>query len=319
MLMRNSGLNKIQDKVSFLKNHLLELTKCPASDKSELNQKISTFASELNKRWVKCHRDHTTFTVKNKEWLEVPIILKIHGNLAQIKRKRGRPTLPFEDSSERTKRQKTSKLRASTSTSELAFATQVSLRSTGKATASTIVKEVALGSPTRARKYKESFRKTLQKKKAMTAEDAVALIIDAKLSRYQYNLIREKDKEIFPSYKNVQKAKKECYPSSEYTKITVSSAEVDLQSLLDHTARRLVQVQKPVIDSQNTITEFTLLYKWGFDGSSGFSSYKIVPGNEANIDESVFFTSIVPIRIVSGSAYNSLKKLLKFLLKKKNT
>lgn len=50
-----------------------------------------------------------------------------------------------------------------------------------------------------------------------SAEEALALIEDVKLSKYQYEIIRKQAKErnanIYPAYSKVLEAKKECYPS----------------------------------------------------------------------------------------------------------
>lgn len=60
------------------------------------------------------------------------------------------------------------------------------------------------------------------------------MIIDAKLTRYQYNIIRSKDKFRFPSYKIIQNIKKTCYPNKNYIKIISTSTKIQLQALLDH-------------------------------------------------------------------------------------
>lgn len=48
-------------------------------------------------------------------------------------------------------------------------------------------------------------------------DEALALIKDAKLSKYQYEVIREKAKainsDIYPSYTSLEEAGKRCYPS----------------------------------------------------------------------------------------------------------
>jgi len=73
---------------------------------------------------------------------------------------------------------------------------------------------------------------------------------DTNLSRDDYDKIRqkclEKNAEIFPSYKKIQDAK-ECYPPKESVTITDSVAKVSLQSLLDHTARRICQSSQDVL------------------------------------------------------------------------
>jgi len=75
--------------------------------------------------------------------------------------------------------------------------------------------------------------------------------MEANLSKHQYFLIRsyvnsKTSFDLFPSYGQLLKAKKLTYPD----KITVSESksEVELQSLVDHTARRIVKLQHDVLE-----------------------------------------------------------------------
>ncbi|GBP69394.1 hypothetical protein EVAR_54813_1 [Eumeta japonica] len=67
-------------------------------------------------------------------------------------------------------------------------------------------------------------------------DEVLSLINETKLTKHQYlvvkNFINAKSPNALPSYPKVLEAKKRCYPSQEF--ITESSAEVELQSLLDH-------------------------------------------------------------------------------------
>jgi hypothetical protein len=60
--------------------------------------------------------------------------------------------------------------------------------------------------------------------------------------------------------------------------VSETTAKVPLGNLLDHTVRRIVQLQNSVIEqylnNKNlTFCEATLVLSYGFDGSSGFSNY----------------------------------------------
>lgn len=93
--------------------------------------------------------------------------------------------------------------------------------------------------------------------------------------------------------------KQRCYPNKEHTKISSTSAEVQLQALLNHTMKHLITVQESGIVSLNNVVlkKLCFISKWGFDGSSGHSSYKqYFHGSEAS-DWTVFITSIVPVRL----------------------
>ncbi|EFN76996.1 hypothetical protein EAI_12678, partial [Harpegnathos saltator] len=76
---------------------------------------------------------------------------------------------------------------------------------------------------------------------------------------------------LYPSYYQIQQAKKDCYPSKEMIKCTDTYAEIELQALLDLTTQRLFKAIK--IDTNTDSQEFKFISKWGFDGASGQSFY----------------------------------------------
>lgn len=104
------------------------------------------------------------------------------------------------------------------------------------------------------------------------------MINEAKLTKHQYLLINEfinsKKNPVLPLYKKVLEAKKRCYPTEQ--EISESSAEFELQSLLDHSATRIMDLQREVLSSlpYETLGDVFLLGKWGFDGFTGHSEYK---------------------------------------------
>lgn len=70
-------------------------------------------------------------------------------------------------------------------------------------------------------------------------DEVLALLTEAKMSKHQYVLIQSfiKSKLLFnflPSYKLLLKTKASSYPDK--ISVSESQAEVELQSLLDHTA-----------------------------------------------------------------------------------
>lgn len=81
----------------------------------------------------------------------------------------------------------------------------------------------------------------------VTEDEALALFVDAKLTKQQYSLIRDlvnaKCCNLFPSYKKLAIAKKRCYPKQEHITITSTGIDIKLQSLLDHTAERILQTK----------------------------------------------------------------------------
>uniref|UniRef100_A0A2S2QUF9 Uncharacterized protein n=1 Tax=Sipha flava TaxID=143950 RepID=A0A2S2QUF9_9HEMI len=119
-------------------------------------------------------------------------------------------------SSERNKRKITQELRNNTSVNMLSHATQMSLRASEQVEAAKLLKEITTSTPTRASRYRKVYKKqSAQAPKKLSAEDALAVIVDAKLSRYQYNIIRMSAPDKFSSYKVLQESKKQCYPKPE--------------------------------------------------------------------------------------------------------
>lgn len=293
--MQNSGFQHFEDKFNYLKEEINKLTGPSDEDIPVFNATMNRFISEFKTRWTRCHRKEERFFKTHRNWLDSSI------SFFTKQLKRGRKEIAFEESGPKTKYKKTKDLRDNTSLSMLAFATQVKLRESGNIGASKLVHDVASCSPTRADKYRKSLLKSVVSNK-LSSEEALAVLVEAGLSRHQYNIVKQAAPERFPSYTAVQLAKKQCYPKSDSMRVCESSVEVDLQALLNHTVERLVLLQNSVIDSLNKkeLSELFLYTKWGFDGSSGHSSYKqAFHGTEAT-DSSVLITSLVPLRLECG-------------------
>lgn len=68
--------------------------------------------------------------------------------------------------------------------------------------------------------------------------------------------------DLLPSYEKIILAKSKSYPDG--IKINESMAEVELQSLLDHTAKRILQFQKEIINNieAELVNNVILTGKW---------------------------------------------------------
>lgn len=132
-------------------------------------------------------------------------------------------------------------------------------------------------------------------------EKCLALLLSLNLSKSQYIHLRETCIESgtnqYVSYYSIQQAKLECYPPKEKVTINETVASIDIQALLDITSSRLLKVCEENIDNH---TNLKLICKWGFDGASGQSTYKQKFQNENISDDSIFMTSFVPVKLVSG-------------------
>ena len=75
--------------------------------------------------------------------------------------------------------------------------------------------------------------------------EALALYIDAKLTKTQYTVIRErlltKNVYILPEYRHIIAAKARCYPEVE---VSENGASIKLHDLLDHTAQRILETDE---------------------------------------------------------------------------
>lgn len=129
-------------------------------------------------------------------------------------------------------------------------------------------------------------------------DEALAIFIDAKLTKAQYSIIRKallkKNVDVLPPYYKITKAKFSCCPKFD---VTQTSASTTLQSIVDHTAERILKIEyvkKAVLESGKT--NIQLITKYGCDGTSGFTQYRQA-FTEARNEEgnSVFLICMVPI------------------------
>ncbi|KAL4712324.1 hypothetical protein ACJJTC_004086 [Scirpophaga incertulas] len=218
----------------------------------------------------------------------------------------GRPQKSFEDSSERSKRQRTEDLR-SKDVVELTYATHMKLRHVGKVAASKVVKDLSK-SPQRAKKYVKAFKKSTERQDQpcqLSPLQALSMFTEAELTKAQYERVRETNPNFFPCYSVLQKVKKDTYP--EIHRVTETCAEVLVQNLMDHTASRLIQHLGEAAEGLNEEEKRSLILisKWGCDGSQQVQ-YKMKFDCEDDSDANIFQTSVVPLQLI----YSSEKKIL---------
>lgn len=185
----------------------------------------------------------------------------------------------------------------------LTFATHVKLHSVGKRDASKVLKEI-IKSPKRATKYKKAYSGVKQcQSKSLTPSDAVAMIVEADLTRRQYEIIRNSNKRLYPCYNLIKKAKTECYPNKDAYRVTETCAETKLENLLEHTARRLIlYLGNDILDTLTDLERknLVMICKWGCDGSQQIQ-YKQKFENDASSDSNLFQSSFVPLELLCES------------------
>lgn len=228
-----------------------------------------------------------------------------HSGLTSSSEKRagGRPEInEFRKSSDRSKRRKTEDLRATCSSDELGYATQMKLRAEGKTDASVVVKNILTGSPSKGTKYRRSLESG-DKSQVFTPQESLSLFVELGLSRNKYvdlrNALVDKGYKILSSKKRMYKARIECYPRAELS-ISETSAEIPLQHLLNHTAERILIYQKEVLNELSTeqLNNLVLICKWGCDGSSGHSIYKQRLEEKDASDAQILFLALVPLQLI---------------------
>lgn len=289
--------------MEFLKKFILGqigLSECLPSAKKDLNNCIYVFLNKIVQRKSKLRKKSDAFVEKSKSWLEKEFVIPdslffLHRNETKIKKsassgKRGHPKVPFKDANKRTKRRKYSEL-LSHSFEEIASTTIMSLHNTSKRKVTNFIADVISS---------RSISKQPEKPQYLV-DKALGLLIERKFTKSQFNLMRSQAKELghnlYPSYRRLLEAKKQCYPDG--IKITDDSAEVSLQSLLNHTASRLLQACETVLNQLNTsVRTLELIVKWDFDGSSGHSQYKQNASSDLNVsDRYLFATWLVPLQL----------------------
>lgn len=193
---------------------------------------------------------------------------------------RGRPSKAFEECSQKTKRRRVEELVRTHNFSELNFAAEESARLSG------ITKNC--------------------EKKTISSEKSLALCLDLGLSERKYLTLRRTvnniHKDCFPSLYQIRRKKIELLPKTIIS--TECMAEVNLQDLLNNTCDGLLKsLDISTLGIQN---ELTLTCKYGFDGSSGHSTYKQKFDDEHLSDEYMFLIAMSPIEL---SDRNSDKKV----------
>ncbi|XP_059223235.1 uncharacterized protein LOC131997013 [Stomoxys calcitrans] len=236
-------------------------------------EKIKSTLKKFNKKWVKCSRMKLRFESSNNIWLDTDMRLGVNDFFEEpsTSGSRGRPRKSFEESCNRTKRRRVDELVTSNS--------------------SELIKKAA-----------EKLT-ILSNQSTISVKEALGLYVDMDLSYRTYNMMRNLvnsfHKDCFPSYKALFKSKQELIPHD--IEVTESSAEIPLQSLLNQTAKSLM-------DSHNLCPkkDITLECKWGFDGSSNHSVYKQKFSNPRINDEFIFVASLVPLRFFDPKTSTTL-------------
>ncbi|XP_036340424.1 uncharacterized protein LOC118749752 [Rhagoletis pomonella] len=228
---------------------------------------------DIRMRWERCGRSTKKFIEQESQWLSKnhdfkDCILDVEPCTSRDIPRPGRPTKTFAELSIRTRKRKAKELMNNVDNDQLLMAAELKLRSSGKRNSAKIVEELSSASPSRGTAYKKS-RLSDENKKSLTPDQAIAMIVDSNLSTHEYSMIRqhtsEVNRKIYPSYNCLKESKVLCYP--EKITVTETYAEIELQSLIDHSLRRLCLAQEEVLLSIPEVNELNAIIKWGCDGA----------------------------------------------------
>lgn len=238
--------NKGADKSKSLLKYVIEVIGKDV-DVKKLQQFIWRECCKFESKWAKENRTKKTFLQKHSKWLSQNIdFSEYHLDVRPTtsNNKRGRPSKRFSDSSDKTQVRKVRELTQDIDPNYLMKATELLLISEGKRDTAKIVHELVHASPSRGTCMKKAIL-SVKKPKRISADKALAAMIDGDQSSHQYQSLREHFYSFVPGgiphYNTIKKTKQLCYPD----KITVTEefADIHLQSLMDHTVKRLCAAQ----------------------------------------------------------------------------
>lgn len=260
---------------------------------------VKSFEKQVRERWNAAHRSKSRFECGNRDWLQEKIFkpsLPIQIAKAGSSRGRGKqPKFSTLSVSQRRKRTKSLTDNEYNTSSQLLFAARKKLKEDNQNDEVEVLKLLEEGKATELlHHYRESQYSQIG------SDTALNLIVNGNLSVRQYSLLRstinKSAPQILPVYHQILEAKKTCYPDGIVCKET--EVLVNLHALLEKTASRLLET---LPEEKLICSSYTLLCKWGFDGSSGQSEYKQIFSSSSATDSSVVITTLVPIRLVSDT------------------
>lgn len=274
-----------------------------ASASKALKYKVSNFLKHLKSRWRTSKYDFKTFCTMNKTWLNNTFIFpkEVINSISCPSSHTSSNTTPlntskaFENLSERHKRKKTQEVRNDPKMLDFI------VKKTLKSDAAHFIYDFIQKYPEHVEKVKQFCEQILDETGLIDKETALSAYVSAKLTRGQYNIIRNVTKygsRALPSYYEIRKAKEDCLPEKESITISDTGVHISLQSLLDHTALRFIKLLRPDLEP---LMNLTMISKWGCDGASDQSRYKLNFDDESKDDSSVFICSLVPIKIYNNS------------------
>ena len=269
----------------------------------ETKKKLQKLYAIFKQKWIQSSRHNERFLTKNEEFLNRTFTIQEDEieDSDVPSTSRGRPSKSLQACSEYTKRRKLLETTSNISTENVSIALSMKYNKDSNKAKADITKAVLSASPLRVQRIKASIPTPQRDPIKYDGPTALALFLDMGLSKEKYKLMRKSlrshNVDVFPSYNVLMEAKIEATPSNLI--ITETSVEVNLQDLVDHTAKRIIN-SLDNRELQILPTQLNLLSKWGCDGSSGQSAYKqriVSEDGDVVSDANMFMASLVPLRL----------------------
>lgn len=270
---------------------------------ASIKKKINNFCANATQKWNKNQRCAKRFENNESLWLSNVTEFKI--SESDVANKRGRPHVGYSEGSARQKRKLASEVSSvqGHDTKLLVHAASISAYASKANDLNFVLKEAA-SSPSRATKMRKVLTSNDKKPLPLSPEEALLFLIENNLTKQQYINIREMSKsrncDIYPHYQKIRECKLQCRPDG--LSVTESSAQIPLQSLVNHTAKRILSYQEEVLMQIDELNDVTLVLSYGFDGSTGQSSFKQIFSSNTpeSLDNSLFVTSIIPLKLITS-------------------
>lgn len=315
-IILNNNNQRESDVLYILSKLKVNIGDVMPDDLQKLRKTVSALQSKRNEKFVAAKRMIKRFNQLNKEWLnsefKIPDLNTINVEKPSSEIRPGRPSIEFKDKSKRSQRRESAEISAQCKHDPLriVMACRHAVRQSGHKDLTPILKEISKSPqcPAKVRKLLDISTLTIIRK---TPEEGLAFVLDNCLSKSTYLNMRLESKscgaDIWPIYNDVRKVKEKCRPPKETISIRENVAEVAVQPLLNHTAKRIINMQAAVIlqtlrrtDCMEVDTVLTCT--WGFDESTGHSAYQQRWQNKENMsDESLFATTLIPLRLATST------------------
>lgn len=250
-------------------------------------------SKNVNRTWSK-------FEVKHREWLQKSFDYKATADVSNfVPKNGGRRTLTFDDSSQRSKRQKVAVVLEKCENSS-------KLLMTAAIRCSKAEKDVSQAKILSRLVQEEDSSRILKKinseYRMMTVSEALQFMLDANLSVDQYNKTRNAVHglgcKIFPYYKQVAAEKEKCYPAG--ISVTSTCAKVPWESLIEHTLQRIIEAKSEDIEDKisnlGNAVNLKFIVTVGMDGTGSQSLYNETI-NENQHESSLFVTAMTPLQL----------------------